>query len=216
MPLSPDAVLARFSKAERALHWSVAVLMIILILTGACLYLPVLSGLIGNRYIVQTLHIWSGFLLPIPIILAMFSRAFRRDAQRLNRFTSYDWQWLKSQRARARVGGVPVGKFNAGQKLYAAFALASIIIMLGTGSIMEFNSYFQDFLRTGATFVHDWLSLAIVVVVVGHIYKALGDATARMAMVTGSAPLSWAEREHSAWAAEQKALASTESPAPTA
>ena len=145
----------------------------------------------------------------------MFSRAFRRDTQRLNRFTSYDWQWLKSKRARARVGGVPVGKFNAGQKLYAAFALASIIIMLGTGSIMEFNSYFQDFLRTGATFVHDWLSLAIVVVVVGHIYKALGDATARMAMVTGTAPLSWAEREHSAWAAEQKALANSEAPTPT-
>lgn len=215
MPLSPDAVLARFSKAERALHWSVAVLMIVLILTGACLYLPVLSGLIGNRPTVQTIHIWSGFLLPIPIILAMFSRAFRRDAQRLNRFTAHDWSWLRSKKARARATGVPVGKFNAGQKLYAAFALASIILMLGTGSIMTFNSYFPDFLRTGATFVHDWLSLAIVIVVVGHIYKALGDSTARMAMVTGRAPLSWAEKEHSAWAAEQKALAAAEAPAPT-
>lgn len=215
MPLSPDAVLARFTRAERALHWSVAVLMIVLILTGACLYLPVLSGLIGNRPTVQTIHIWSGFLLPIPIVLAMLSRAFRRDAQRLNRFTANDWAWLKSRKARARGTGVPVGKFNAGQKLYAAFALASIIIMLGTGALMTFNSYFPDFLRTGATFVHDWLSLAIVVVVVGHIYKALGDATARMAMVTGTAPLSWAEKEHSAWAAEQKALAAANASAPT-
>jgi hypothetical protein len=36
-----------------------------------------------------------------------------------------------------------------------------------------------------------------------------------MAMVTGTAPLSWAEREHSAWAAEQKALAVDEVSTPT-
>ena len=34
-------------------------------------------------------------------------------------------------------------------------------------------------------FVHDWLTLAIVVVVVGHTYKALMDAEARTGVRTG-------------------------------
>ncbi len=75
--------------------------------------------------------------------------------------------------------------------------------MFGTGTMMFFSSLFPDALRTGATFVHDWLSLALIVVVVGHIYMAFNDATARLGMRTGSVPVSWAEREHGAWAAEQ-------------
>lgn len=204
MPLSSEVMLARFTKAERALHWSVAALMIILIVTAALLYVPMLSGVVGNRATIKVIHIWTGFALPVPIILALFSRAFRSDAERLNRFTAHDWAWLKSRRARMPGAGVPIGKFNAGQKLYAAFALGSIIVMLITGAMMTFNRAFPDFLLTGATFVHDWLALALAVVVMGHVYKAFGDASARMAMVTGSAPASWAEREHSEWADEMR------------
>ena len=97
-----------------------------------------------------------------------------------------------------------MGKFNAGQKLNAAFSVGSIIIMLATGAIMFFNSWFPDDIRTGATFVHDWLTLAIVVVVVGHTYKALMDAEARTGMRTGHVSARWAAREHSQWADEQR------------
>ena len=69
--------------------------------------------------------------------------------------------------------------------------------------MMFFRRLFPDALRTVASFVHDWLALAFVVVVLGHIYMAFNDATARMGMRTGSVPVSWAQREHGAWAAEQ-------------
>ena len=42
---------------------------------------------------------------------------------------------------------------------------------------MEWNAKFSDSWRTGATFVHDWGFLILLVVVIGHIAKALGEPT---------------------------------------
>ena len=190
----------RFSRAERYLHRSIAALTFVLLATAAVLYLPAVSVLVGNRPLVSDIHVIAGFALPVPILLALFSRAFRKDADALNRFTPADWQWLRSRDRRS--GRIPVGKFNAGQKLNSAFTLGWILVMLLTGSIMFFNSYFPDDIRTGATFVHDWLTLLIVVVVAGHIYMAMGDAEARAGMRTGEVSAKWARREHSQWVNE--------------
>ena len=196
----PPATLRRFASAEQWAHRAIAVLTVVLLLTAALLYIPDLGGLIGNRQIVRVVHEVAGFALPVPILIALFSRAFRDDAGRLNRFLPSDWEWLRKRDRRS--GRIPVGKFNAGQKLNAAFTLGSIIIMFATGTMMFFSSYFTDALRTGATFVHDWLALAVLVVTIGHVYMAFNDATARAGMRTGEVPLAWAEREHGAWAAE--------------
>jgi len=192
--------LPRFTAGERWLHRSVAILMGVLMVTAALLFFPDLGGLVGNRQIVRVVHEWAGWLLPLPILLALLSKAFRSDAGRINRFHPSDWQWLRSRDRRS--GRIKVGKFNAGQKLNSAFMLGAIIVMFGTGMIMFWSSMFPDSIRTGATFVHDWLALALVVVVLGHIYMAFNDATARAGLRTGSVPVAWAEREHGAWADE--------------
>jgi len=198
---SPSARLLRFSRAERWVHRSIAVLMVALIATGAALYFPDISVLVGNRPLISDIHWIAGFALPIPLVLALASKTFRKDSGELNRFTPEDWKWLRSSDRRS--GRIPVGKFNAGQKLNAAFSLGSIIIMLATGSIMFFSSLFPDDIRTGATFVHDWLTLLIVVVVAGHTYMAMKDAEARVGMRTGYVSRQWAEREHGQWASEE-------------
>ena len=194
------STLPRFSPAERWAHRAIAILTGILLITSAFLYLPELGGLIGNRQVVRVIHEIAGFALPVPILFALFSRAFRDDTGRLNRFGPSDWTWLRSRDRRS--GRIAVGKFNAGQKLNAAFTLGSIIVMFMTGTLMFFSSRFPDALRTGATFVHDWLAIAVLIVVLGHIYMAFNDATARAGMRTGEVPLSWAEREHAEWAQE--------------
>lgn len=199
--MSDEAVpLRRFARAERWAHRSIAVLTLILMVTAALLFVPDLGNVVGNRQLVRLVHEIAGFALPIPIVLALFSRAFRDDAGRLNRFTSADWAWLRSRHRRS--GRIGVGKFNAGQKLNAAFTLGAVLVMLATGAMMFFSSLFTDNLRTGATFVHDWLGIAMVVVVLGHIYMAFNDATARRGMRTGEVPAEWARREHGEWAQE--------------
>lgn len=194
---STHARLERFTRAERYLHRSIAALTFVLLATASALYFPDISVLVGNRPLVSDVHVIAGFALPIPIVLALFSRAFRNDAGLLNRFSPDDWHWLRSRNRRS--GRIPVGKFNAGQKLNSAFTLGWILVMLATGSVMFFSSMFPDDIRTGATFVHDWLTLAIFVVVVGHIYMAMNDAGARMGMRTGLVSQEWARREHAQW-----------------
>ncbi|MFG2244312.1 cytochrome b/b6 domain-containing protein [Spirillospora sp. NPDC048823] len=195
--------LERFTRAERAIHHVAALLMLICLVTAALLYLPVLSTLVGYREVVKTVHVWCGFALPAPIVLGLVSRAFRADLRRFNRFAPHDWQWLKSSDRRVVRGGrgiFPVGKFNAGQKLNAAFTAGAILIMLGTGEIMTFPGPWGDRWRTGATFVHDWLFLLIAAVTVGHLWEAFRDRGALDGMLTGRVDLDWAARHHAGWA----------------
>ncbi|MFI9276012.1 cytochrome b/b6 domain-containing protein [Kitasatospora sp. NPDC052896] len=199
-PAEPDAVvgrLPRFTRAERWVHRTTATLMLVCVVTAACLYLPPLAELVGRRRLVTVVHEWAGVLLPVPLLLGLGSRALRRDLGRLNRFAPYDREWLKaafwrSYRRRA-------GKFNAGQKLWAAWIAGSVVVMLGTGLLMWFTHLAPLVWRTGATFVHEWLALAIGAVVAGHIYLALRDPQAREGMRTGSVDPLWAAREHPEW-----------------
>jgi formate dehydrogenase subunit gamma len=199
MPRSAER-LARFTTTERWVHRGTAAIMGVLLLTAAALYIGPLSVLVGRRSLVAMVHVYAGVALPAPILLGLLSRAFRRDAGILNRLTAADWEWLRSKDRRS--GRIPVGKFNAGQKLNAAFVVGAILVMLGTGLMMRWANTWPVSLRTGATFVHDWLAYAVVVVLAGHLWFAGNDPVARQGMRTGTVPLDWARREHGRWAAE--------------
>jgi formate dehydrogenase subunit gamma len=168
--LQPEPVTApRFSGGERLLHWVNAALFIVLLFTASALYVGPVSALVGRRELVKWVHLLTGLALPVPLIAAVLRSApFRADARRLNRFTTEDWKWLRRRRSTP-------GKFNAGQKLNAAFVAGSIPVMLVTGSIMKWFGPFPLAWRTGATFVHDLTAIALFVVIVGHILKALSD-----------------------------------------
>ena len=136
----------------------------------------------------------------MPLIVGLLSRTYRLDLRRLNRFTSLDWKWLRSRRRRD--GDIPVGKFNAGQKLNGALSAGAIGVLLASGTVMYFTNVFRLSWRSGATFVHDWFALALGLLVVGHILHALRDRDAMRSMRTGRVPLYWARREHGEWAEE--------------
>ncbi|MCW2603397.1 MAG: fdnI [Pseudonocardiales bacterium] len=192
--------LARFTLGERIVHWLTALLTVICMATAAVLYIGSLSIAFGHRQIVETIHIYCGYALPIPMLAGLAMRAYRVDARRLNRFSPDDWRWLRSRSRRD--GHIPVGKFNAGQKLNSAFTAAAILILLGTGILMHFTGLADVAYRTGATFVHDWVALALGIVVLGHISYAARDAESRRGMRTGVVDATWARYEHGAWAAE--------------
>ena len=176
------------------MHGCTATLFGICIVTAAMLYIGPLSGLVGRRAIVEWVHVAAGIALPVPLLVGLASRALRRDVRLLDRFTPADWRWLRDRRHRH--GDLPAGKFNAGQKLNANFQLGAILVMLGTGCLMRFANGWQLQWRTGATFVHDWLAYAIVVVLAGHIAMAVRDPHALRGMRTGYVPKDWADTQH--------------------
>ncbi|MFD9004692.1 cytochrome b/b6 domain-containing protein [Streptomyces sp. NPDC059582] len=198
-PVAPGRV-HRFTRAERWVHRTTAVLMGVCVVTAACLYVPEFAELVGRRELVVRIHEWAGLALPVPVLAGLASRAFRADLGHLNRFGPYDRVWLRAALRRdRRRASRPAGKFNAGQKIYAAWIAGAVLVMLGTGLLMWFTHLAPLLWRTSATFVHDWLALTIGIVVAGHIGMALGDPEARRGMRTGSVSPRWAEREHPHW-----------------
>ncbi|MGW5511061.1 cytochrome b/b6 domain-containing protein [Streptomyces albogriseolus] len=194
------AAVRRFAPAQRRAHRATALLMGVCVATAACLYVPQLAQLAGRRALVVTLHQWSGLLLPVPVLAALVSRAFRADLARLNRFGPHDRVWLRAALRRdRRPASRPAGKFNAGQKLYAAWIAGATLVMLGTGLLMWFTHLTPLVWRTAATFVHDWLALTVGIVLAGHVGMALADPEARRGLRTGSVRREWAEREHPLW-----------------
>ncbi|MFJ6854805.1 cytochrome b/b6 domain-containing protein [Streptomyces sp. NPDC091271] len=199
-PSEPSPRIRRFTTAERWVHRTTAWLTLLCVATAACLYVPQLAELVGRRHLVVTVHEWSGLLVPVPLLAGLVSRALRADLSRLNRFGPHDRQWLRAALRRDRTpGSRPAGKFNAGQKIYAGWIAGAVLVMLGTGLLMWFTGLAPLVWRTGATFVHDWLALAIGIVLAGHMAKALADPEARRGMRTGSVERLWARSEHPLW-----------------
>ncbi|MEU5480102.1 cytochrome b/b6 domain-containing protein [Streptomyces mirabilis] len=196
----------RFGTAERMVHRATGYLMLLCLVSAACLYLGPLAQLVGRRHLMVTVHEWSGISLPLPSLLGLFSPAFRADLHRLNRFAVYDRQWLRAvRRRRTSPEARPAGKFNAGQKLYAGWIAGAVPVMMFTGLLMWFMGLLPFISRTSAIFVHDLLAWAITFVVLGHMRMAFGDPEARLGMRTGYVSRSWAQRHHARWLKEERA-----------
>jgi formate dehydrogenase subunit gamma len=201
------SLLVRFDRVERVVHWVNASLFLILVITGAALYLEPLSRLIGRRALVEDIHVYTGLVLPIPVIVALcgsWGRGLRADVRRFNRWTKDDREWLRAlpqprAERRRRLGQIRLGKFNAGQKLNAAFIAGAGLVLLGTGVIMRWYHPWPLNWRTGATYVHDWLAVAVGIVIIGHLWMAFRDWDALRAMVVGTVNRAWAKRHAPSW-----------------
>jgi len=208
-----DPVLLRFDRGERVLHWVNATLFGILLATASALYVPAISAAFGRRELVKTVHVYAGLALPFPIVATYVGRrwgaAFRADVRRLNRWSADDRRWM---RAMGRLPLLRLGKFNPGQKLNAAFTAGAIVVMLATGAIMRWPSRWPVAYRTGATFVHDWVFLALAVTITGHILFALNDQESLGSMRGGRISARWARHHAPVWFEEETGLPAHRSP----
>ena len=199
--------LVRFDRVERTVHWVNASLFLVLIVTGAALYFTPLIALLGRRRLVEQVHLYVGLSLPVPLLLGIagsWGRGLRRDVGRFNGWTEADLEWLRglvdTASGRRRVALRPrLGKFNAGQKLNAAFVAGGGLVMLGTGTLLNWYTPFPLSWRAGATFVHNWLAVIFVVVIIGHISLAIADREALRSMLGGRISRAWAARHAPAW-----------------
>ncbi len=198
----PEPRLPRFTRAERWVHRSTTGLVGVLFVTAAALYYPPISIAVGRRPLVAAVHVTAGLLLPVPTLLGLLSPALRADLVRLNRMTGADRAWLR--RRDRRTAGLPVGKFNGGQKLAAAFVAGAGLVLFGTGLVLlgPVRLDVPVGWRQGATLVHDTLAGLLFVLLAGHVWQAYRHPAARTAMRTGEVDGDYARREHPQWARE--------------
>ena len=199
--------LLRFDRVERTVHWVNATLFMTLIATGAALYFTPLIALVGRRQLFEQIHLYVGLSLPLPLLIGIagrWGRSLRRDVSRVNRWSEDDMRWLRglvdTASGRRPAAAKPrIGKFNPGQKLNAAFVAGGGLVMLGTGALLRWYVPFPLSWRAGATFVHNWLAVLFVILILGHISLALWDREALRSMFGGRISRAWAARHAPAW-----------------
>jgi formate dehydrogenase subunit gamma len=198
----PADTLPRFSRAETLVHRTTALLVAVLVATGAELYVEALAVAVGRRTLMASLHVTAGVLLAAPTALGLlFDPAFRRDVTRLGRFGPDDWAWLR--RKDRRGAGLRVGKFNGGQKVAASVLAGSGLVLLASGLMLlaPLQLDLPDSVREGATFTHDVFTFGLIALLLGHFWQAWRHPEARAALRTGVVDRDYAEREHPEWAA---------------
>jgi formate dehydrogenase subunit gamma len=192
----------RFDRVQRTTHWINAVLFFTLMITAIPLYFGSLFGLVLPRHVIEMIHLWSGLALPIPIIVSLLGpmgRSMRRDVRRINYWTRDEIRWLRT----FGQSNLRADKFNPGQKLNAIFIGASVLVMLVTGSMLQWFRFFSVSWRSGATFVHDAFAFAIFFVVIGHVVMAVTHRDALRSIFTGWVSRSWAQRHAPRWLDEE-------------
>jgi formate dehydrogenase subunit gamma len=205
------APLLRFDAAERALHWSVALLVLVLIGTGLLLYIPAAAAVVGHRLLVEDVHVLAGVLLPVPLVAALSGGGapqLRADLRRLDRVRREEWRWLRSL---GRTGRDRLGKFNPGQKLNAAVLSGALGALFLSGLALATSAALPLPWRIGATFVHDVMAAVVVVLVAGHVAMALAHPESLRSMIRGRISRGWAAVHAPRWLAEEEAAQRRES-----
>jgi len=195
----------RFTRSELAVHWALAVSVILMILSGIALGVNVWHAA------VLPVHVGSVFLLAGGVLLAALAGdrpALRRAARQLRTLDGEDRRWL-AWAPRSLLGATgappPVGRFNAGQKLNAMLITVLLAASIGSGLYWwaRLHGVFGNSNIDGA--VHNVAGVAIIVLVCGHLYMAVLNPATRHALrgiTTGSVEAGWAAEHHPAWLAE--------------
>jgi formate dehydrogenase subunit gamma len=194
----------RFSPAERALHWLLALTFLAMLATGMILYLPSLAEVAADRQLWKAVHLaaalafWAGLVA----LLSSDGPQLRRTAGELDRFDDDDRRWLRW--AVHRDGPEPPqGRFNAGQKLNSAIVAGLLVVLTASGVLIylqEGSAAFRG--RTSAILVHDVATWVSVPLIAGHVYLAVFHRSTRHSLrgiIRGTVRRDWARRHHPKW-----------------
>jgi formate dehydrogenase subunit gamma len=200
--------IARFTVAERLLHWLLAAAVGVLTVTGLLMSEPSLAGTVP-RPVAKSWHIDAaiGLAAGIVVITALRARALRRTADDLDRFDADDRRWLTGIPRRVATGtpAPPQGRFNAGQKLNTAVVAGLMVVSYITGVLLWYGEQDTTWRFAGTINVHDDVMWLLLLLIAGHLYMALVNPVTRPALpgiVTGSVDRRWARAHHAKWVAD--------------
>jgi len=197
----------RYGTSDRVNHWIVAFCFVLLGLTGLAFFHPAfffLSNALGGP-------VWSRILHPfLGIVMAISFVGLARRVRHENIIKPVDIEWLK--RIREVINNedgpdsLPIGKYNAGQKLMFWTMVGSVALLLISGIVIwrsYFAMYFPIPVIRFAMVIHMLAGFTGIVALIVHVYAAIWVKGTIRAMTRGSVEEAWAKHHHPEWFKEQ-------------
>ncbi len=196
----------RFHRAERALHWAIAVPFLVccttalVLMIGFNLHSPGIA-----REIFSWIHRISGVCLALmpALVLLRNARDYRIHLKNLRHactWTIEDLKWLAlfGLAAISRKVRLPdQGKFNAAEKINFIMVFCSCPLLIATGILIWMpGPVFSSWI------VHVRLALVATPLMLGHIYMALvnrGTRAGLAGMFSGYVDREWARHHYRRW-----------------
>jgi formate dehydrogenase subunit gamma len=196
----------RFTLAQRIAHWFVAVLFVLLGLSGLILLYGryVLTPIIGPEAFaavasaaLQGHNLFGPLFVPALIVMIV-------SLARGNGYRWVDVMWA------LKLGGffgghASAGRYNFGEKTWFWWSAVVGIVLSVTGVMLDFPWAVGEVrLLQLANLAHGTAAVLFIAGGLGHIYLAtIGMEGALEGMVTGAVDANWAKEHHDLWHAEQ-------------
>lgn len=193
----------RWTLFERVVHWYVAILFIILALTGLSLLygrqvlIPLLGKDAFSAYaeFAKMTHNYLGpfFSVGVVVMIAIWIKD--------NLPIKADLEWAKSAGGMWGHGHPPADKANAGEKLMFWQFVATGLALVVTGFILDFPNFGQTReVMQWSHVIHLIAAIVALVTALGHIYMAMFNVEGAMeGMLHGRVDTNWAEQHHNIW-----------------
>lgn len=198
----------RFTRFQRYVHWTTAILFVALGITGAVLMfgrfliIPYIGPEIGGplTLVMKRIHDFAGPAFAVSLIVLALT-FIKGNFPKL-----VDIKWIF--KGGGLLGGhAPAGRYNAGEKGWYWIAVLVGIVVVASGLVLDFTQIL-DFTSYGRTrdnitfahWVHSISAVGIMAASLGHIYMGtIAMEGAFEAMQTGSCDANWAKEHHDIW-----------------
>ena len=198
--MKKQVTIQRYSASERINHWVTAFCFVLAAVSGLGFFFPSFNWLmhiLGTPQLARILHPFVGVVMFASFII-MFFRYWRQNL--INRDDIF---WAKNIRkviVNEEVGDV--GRNNFGQKGVFWAAISLLVLLLVSGVVIwrpYFAPAFPIPVIRAALMAHSFAAVALIVVIMVHIYSALWVKGSITAMVEGWVTTTWAKKHHPKW-----------------
>ena len=203
--MNKKGMILRTPLIVRFCHWCMVCLFILTALSGLSLFFPSIKlfGLfLGTPQLVRALHPIIGCVVFV-LLMFMFIKLAHHNIPNKN-----DLLWIKNFKhvIMGKEEGIPIGKYNVGQKFLFWCIMSLIFVLFVTGLIMwrrYVSDYFPIQIVRVAIFLHSFAAICLILLAIGHAYMALWVKGSIKGMITGYVSRAWAFKNHSSWYEEE-------------
>lgn len=191
---------ARFSLAERLIHWTVALSFLYAALTGLSFWSPRLywlASVFGGGVTVRAWHPIGGLIF-FGVFTAMFvswrrhmhlDKEDRRWLRLAHRYAAHDYAALPE-----------AGRFNGGQKSLFWLQALNGVLLLMSGVILWWPELMSRPLREAAILIHPASAILAIAGLIVHIYMGTAATPGALrGMTQGWVTPGWAASHHAKW-----------------